>query len=412
MKFLLFLSSAFATLCFAQDTIRIMQYNLLHYGASNPPISEKNNRLKTIIGYVNPDIFGANEINNNALYSQNLLQNVLWALYGNNSWDKGIYTNYAQSDITNMLFFRSDKIGLKSQKTVTGHVRDMNIYNLYYYKTGYDTIFFTIAEVHLKAGKSFSYTRELMLQDLMDTLNVLNPKYLILMGDLNVYDAAETGFQLITNYSNTSLRLYDPANSLGAWNKNSAFADVHTQSTRTANIGDGGSTGGLNDRFDWILANSAFWDNTGEIKIISSSYTTVGQDGQHFNLAVNDPPANTSVPSNVLTDLYYMSDHLPVYCDFVFSPKVASSLVQKLPEVKVKYNSFVSDELVLTMNSETGKDFQIIIYDLLGQKHITRKIFKGKQEKVSVEKLPAGIYFFQVRQNEHNLSVYKFVKTK
>ncbi len=409
MRFLILLLSF--SLCLAQDTIRIMQYNLLHYGASNPPITEKNNRLKTIIGYVNPDIFGANEINNNALYSQNLLQNVLWVLYGQNSWDKGIYTNYAQSDITNMLFFRSNKFGLKNQKTVTGHVRDMNIYNLYYYKQGYDTVFFTIAVVHLKAGTGFSYTRELMLQDLMDTVNVFKPKYFILMGDLNMYDAAESGFQYITNFSNPALKLFDPANRTGTWTQNASFAEVHTQSTRVINLGDGGSTSGLDDRFDFILANSAFWDNNGEIKILASTYQAVGQDGQHFDKAVIDAPTNTSVPSNVLTELYYMSDHLPVICDFVFTPKLSSSLVKKQPDIKVQYNSYVTEKLVLTLTSETMGNFEVIVYDLLGQKHLQTKVFKGKNE-IPSDKLPGGIYFFQIRDQEHNLGTYKFIKTK
>jgi hypothetical protein len=49
---------------------------------------------------------------------------------------------------------------------------------------------------------------------------------------------------------------------------------------------------------------------------IPGSYTAVGNDGNHFNRGLNELP-NTKVSDEIATALYYSSDHLPVYADFL-----------------------------------------------------------------------------------------------
>ena len=64
----------------AQDTIKVMQYNLLYYGqtssyctTANNNETAKNGYLKTIIKYVKPDIFTVNEIAPNSTKHQSLI---------------------------------------------------------------------------------------------------------------------------------------------------------------------------------------------------------------------------------------------------------------------------------------------------------------------------------------------------
>ncbi len=324
---LLFLLFAFLQTGYSQDTLKVFQYNLLFYGSGSTPINTKNGYLRTIIGHENPAMFGANEIGNRSWYSDTLLSQVLWQLYGYDSWDKAAYTNVSGGNLTNMLFWDKQYFGLSSQKVVVvpgtaGVDRDMNIYNMYYYKPGYDTIFFTVAVVHLKASISSSNQnrRRNMVKALMDTLSAMNPQYLIVMGDMNYYFQDEPGLDTMLNYSDPNVRLYDPANKIGDWHLNAAFADVHTQSTRLANIGDGGATGGMDDRFDFIFCNAALFNASATMRYLPNSYNVVGQDGQHFDVGLLDPPANTTVPSAVLNALYYHSDHLPVTSRFIFNP--------------------------------------------------------------------------------------------
>jgi hypothetical protein len=45
---------------------------------------------------------------------------------------------------------------------------------------------------------------------------------------------------------------------------------------------------------------------------IPGTYKVIGNDGNHFNKSIIETPTNTSVPANVNTALFNMSDHLPV----------------------------------------------------------------------------------------------------
>lgn len=125
----------------------------------------------------------------------------------------------------------------------------------------------------------------------------------------------EAGFQNLLNYSTTSLRFYDPESQPGNWNNNYTFRNLHSQSTRDGATNNGCfSGGGLDDRFDHVLFSDDVVNGSAKMTYVSGSLTPVGNDGLHFNAAIN-APTNNAVPANVLTALYEMSDHLPVYVD-------------------------------------------------------------------------------------------------
>ena len=83
----------------------------------------------------------------------------------------------------------------------------------------------------------------------------------------------------------------------------------------------GGATGGMDDRFDFFLGSSGILDGEG-IAYITGSYETVGQDGNHFNKAINDLPANAAVAPSVADALHDASDHLPLYVDMQLPAKM------------------------------------------------------------------------------------------
>lgn len=91
---------------------------------------------------------------------------------------------------------------------------------------------------------------------------------------------------------------------------------MHTQSTRDAQTNSGCfSGGGLDDRYDHILTNQAMLSSSARMRYLPATLRPLGNDGLHFNVALNSG-TNNSVPSNVLTALYELSDHLPVVADF------------------------------------------------------------------------------------------------
>ena len=78
----LFLS--LSVLAFSQDTLKIMQYNLLYYGKdiydcdqTTNNIDDKNAALRTIIEYARPDIFCVNEMDASLSDVNYLMDNVL-----------------------------------------------------------------------------------------------------------------------------------------------------------------------------------------------------------------------------------------------------------------------------------------------------------------------------------------------
>ena len=170
-----------------------------------------------------------------------------------------------------------------------------------------------VYSLHLKAGQSDTQRRLDEATVLRNHLNSLpSGSRFIVAGDFNIYRSTEPAFQkLIGSEANNNGRCEDPLNSIGSWNNNFSFRFIHTQSTRTRSFG-GGATGGLDDRFDMILTSSSMSGS-----ILTSTYTSYGNDGNHFNDSINRMP-NTAVPDSVANALHYAADHLPVYSDFIF----------------------------------------------------------------------------------------------
>ena len=322
-----------------QDTMRIMHYNLLNYGnftdyctINNNNPDEKNIWLKIIIDYTLPDIFTVNEISNNPYYHQLLLDEVL-NTGGRDYYEKAEPTNLANSDIINMLFYNSGKVGLAGQDVIETSIRDINVYRLFYrypdLQITQDTIFLYCIVAHLKAGTSSSdkAQRAAMAEQIMDYLtNNQIENYCMLMGDLNLQNSNEQAWQLLTNYYNPMYDFSDPVQMPGNWHANPAFASVHTQSTHLNSNGCAAG-GGMDDRFDFILLGNKFSTLAGKMNYIEGSYEIPGQDGLHFDSSIIDPP-NYSAPEEVISALYEISDHLPVITGLKVIPGSAQFCAQ------------------------------------------------------------------------------------
>jgi len=195
----------------------------------------------------------------------------------------------------------------------------------------------------------------------------------------------------------------------GNWNQ-STYSEYHTQSTRTRAIGDGGATGGLDDRFDMIL-NSTGITQEGKIKYIPGSFVAVGNDGNHYNDSINQRP-NTSVPDSIADALYYTSDHLPVYAKYKFdqNPISISSISSEIPE-----DFKLSQNYPNPFNPDTRIDFDIPdmrsfgeqnarvtlrVFDILGNEVETLVDENLSEGKYSVDfnasGLTSGTYFYRL----------------
>ena len=236
----------------AQDTITVMQYNLLEYGNYNSGFAdcyETNNNtqrkdecVRTLVDYVKPDIFTVCEFGATQALQTNFLRHNL-NVNGVNYWKTDNIINYAGSNIINHIFYDSRKMELKKHVALRTNPRDTDIYELYLKTKSLqagDTIKLVCIVAHPKAGQGYEANRRALMQVAMDYVNqYYSTDNVLIMGDFNMYGASESGYRLLTQtYSNPQVCFIDPLYSVGGvgeWNNNAQFAPFHTQSTRSQN---------------------------------------------------------------------------------------------------------------------------------------------------------------------------------
>lgn len=312
----------------SQSTIKVMHYNLLNFGdCSGVSISEKYQWLGTILEHVQPDLFAVNE-----LLPQTAYINGIKALSFDYTSDIDAYpyTNNANSNIVNTLFYNETLFQPVSAtpEVISNSLRDLNAYRMIYLPSiegGLtDTLFVTCIVGHFKAGQGTSEEaqRATAAASIMTYLEgVPDEEYVLVMGDMNVYSHQEAAFQNLVNGTTVSERLIDVTGTNTSGWTGSANAKHHTQSTRSSNPGCG-SSGGMDDRFDIILASQSLIAQGSDIRIDSSSYKALGNSGQYYNQELGCSGNNT-VPFDVCLALKQMSDHLPVVVDLIVDGSVS-----------------------------------------------------------------------------------------
>ena len=320
MKLIFFI--LFSSLTFSSSA-RIMTYNILNYQDDN----QREADYIDILTEIEPNILIIQEILGNEGFL-NFKEDVLDIL-NPNQWSSANFTNQsAQQDIA--LYYYHDMFTLLESNVVetaqSSGTRDVIEWILIHNASEVE---FNIYGAHFKASSGNSNAQQ-RLEEATILRNHLNQlaesSFFILAGDLNIYSnnsESEPCFEmLIGSQDNNNGQLFDPINRIGHWHNNSSFADVHTQSPRTSSFG-GGANGGMDDRFDWLLVSAQFLDESSNLKYIENSYVTYGNDGNHFNDAINSG-SNSAVSNDIAEALHDASDHLPVYMDLWFDDLIYS----------------------------------------------------------------------------------------
>ena len=356
-----------------QDTVSVMYYNLLNFPQIN---SGRINNLKTVLQHTLPDILVVCELTS-ASGSNAILANAL-NTNGITKYDKANYVNGPDTD--RMLYYDSTRFGYIGENEIATSVRDINEYILYYktpgLSAGQDTIFLYMYCAHLKAGTTSSdeQQRSTEAQILRNYLNTRpNPENTIVGGDLNIYGSYENAYDFLTKP--TGADLIDPIGA-ATYHNNSAYAYIHTQCTRLTSI-DGGSTGGMDDRFDYILHSQDIESGTNGVQYIPGSHKAIGQDGLRYNQNLISP-TNNSEPSNVISALYYMSDHLPVVSLFA----IDSDLDIKHPDEET-FNMWLSDN-VLHLSFDNPIEGTIDLYDLTGKRVAAQELNRDSNARINM----------------------------
>lgn len=398
------------------DTLTLMQYNLMYYdkvysdcNATNNNVDAKDGYLRTILNYVKPDVLTVNEVNDAIASVERIKTNTL--NYGGETRYKR--ANFSGSFLVNMIYYNSEKLELKSQEAIPTSPRETNVYKLYLKTPGLvngDTVFLYHFVTHLKAGSydSDAQQRAVAANSIMNYISSKNIKgNVILSGDMNLYSASEDAFVTFTTpVGSNNFRFYDPLNAIGNWHANYSYRYYHTQSTRTVANEGCFSTGGLDDRFDFILTSNDILTGISGIKFYS--YKTLGQDGNRYNGSITSP-ANTSIPTDVANALYGMSDHLPVILKVSYNSSSTSVKTERNP-INILFNNPVYNTLTIQV-FESVPIVSVNIFNILGNFIISVKP-QGFDQKVDIDLsgIPSGVLLVEVKLNDGRQRTLKIIK--
>ena len=412
------------------QTATLMQYNLLNYRnntgtcsttSNNPTTKEES--FKAIVKHVQPDIICANEIGNNFSNANELITNV-FNTDGVTKYKQCNFTATSGSGLTNMLFYNNEKFGLEKQDQIedspggTPLTRLIDVYYLYFrdpnLSANTDTTRLVFFVAHLKAGTGSSNqdkrndAAQAIMQYLQD--NNIHDNY-FLAGDLNLYSANEDAYQELTVTHHDSVRFYDPINASGSWNNNSNFAFVHTQSTRSTSTSCF-TSGGMDDRFDFILMSEDVKEGFSKVEYINNSYRALGQDGNRFNGSISSP-TNSSEPTAIINALYKMSDHLPVLMNIAITETEPNSVSENASSIKMYINNPVSDFLKIRMEAGNNQSAKGTIYSITGNKVLEFDLNKRGDilhKELNISNFKNGIYLLKVSTNDGSEKVKKLLK--
>ena len=395
---LVILCILFAQTIAAQDTLRIATYNSSRfddeYGQERIPY------FRTVVEAMNPDVLVLQELTSRQgadIFLNDILNDKEAHVYLSAPFESGF-------DMNNMVFFKSRKFSLFSNRQIKTSLRDISEYVLQP-RVNKKMPQIWLYSAHLKAGNDDSNESQRLaeatiLRKELDKLQSSTNFFVV--GDFNFYRSTEPGFQvLVAGDGNTTGQCYDPANQIGDWHNNKKYARYHTQSTRTTSL-YGGSTGGLDDRFDFILVSKALLE-IADFYVLEHSYQSFGNDGLHMNTNINSG-INLAVPRGVAQALYQASDHLPVVVDIVWNdPSGVAQTAEIVPE-SLALRSFpnpFNGRTTINFTLNQAKHVEVSIFNVAGTLIVEladEDMSAGLQSiPWNAEKAQSGLYIYRIK---------------
>lgn len=393
----------------AQETIKTMFYNVFDYPSA--PTPHRAQILSDILDEYQPDIFmvceveseiGADDILNNALNNNGVI------------YERAPFTQNqsSNSDLQQMVYFKSSKFTLETTEVIVTNVRDINRFKLKLLTEDHDTnpLYLDLYVAHLKSstGTANQQIRLQMVQAFTATLGDLEPNsFVIFAGDLNIYTASEPAYQELLNPDNP-ITFADPLDAPGSWQDNPNFAYLHTQSTRLSSAGFGGGAGaGLDDRFDFILISENMLE-TPEMMYVENTYKAFGNNGNCLNNRIDSPDCDGEYGFELRNNLYWMSDHLPVIMDLQTDRTFLSTPTVSVPELITFPNgNMTGNYLTIQVHPSIQQEAGFKIFNVMGQKMDNIPNQNQHRYTVDVSSFSNGIYYLTSTADN---KTYKFIK--
>lgn len=397
----------------AQEPIKVMFYNI--YRFPEKPPAHRENILKEIINTYRPDLFMVCE-----LISENGADRILNTALQTPSGDfkRAVFVP-TLSDFSDPLhqtvFYNRHKFTLVKQYTYPTTVRDINRYTfvLNALDLNADSVYLEVFVTHLKSseGPANKQLRLGMIDTFVAALHQIPAdRHVLLAGDFNFYNADdEPAYQKITDPANPIV-MVDPIAAPGNWHDNEQFKDIHTQATRISaeGFGVGGATGGMDDRFDFIMMSENFRTDP-TLYYVENSYKAYGNNGNCFNERIDAYHCDGVYSLELRQHLYNMSDHTPVIMQLQTNKQfLAVNNLQKQNILAFAGSNLTDDFITLNIN-EPGKISFLYLYNSLGQLCKKSRVpISDRQVKLYVSDLAAGFYY--IKTDIPSAEALKFIK--
>lgn len=311
--------------------LRVVDYNILNLpntAAMTTVLQAIGNQ--TVGGITRPlDVLLLQEVDSSIGGQAAQVRDILNTLYGANTYAVGtLQQSQASGGDRQAIVYRNSSVDLVGQVEVTGasgprapmryQLRPEGMsaaFDFYVYNSHYDAV---DAPDRLDEALAIRANSDALGQG----------AEILYAGDYNIDTSTEDMYDVALQGAGNG-QAFDPINTPGSWASNSGFRAVHTQSTRVAVLPDGGASGGMDDRFDFVLHSqevgaSGTAGNGVGLEYRAGSYRAYGNNNTHtYNGDIN---TGSGFPAGVLDALRLNSDHLPIVVDYdIVTPTVASS---------------------------------------------------------------------------------------
>lgn len=253
-----------------------------------------------------------------------------------------------------------------------------------------------------------------MINVLIEQLaNIPNNHHVVISGDFNLYNAYEQAYLNLINTTN-SVVIVDPLDSFGYWHNNPDFSFAHTQSTRNIvtqedGVGNSGATGGLDDRFDFIMLSESTTFSNPNLTFVQNSYRSIGNNGNCIDKRIDDPSCEGEYSLQLRRKLHQMSDHTPL----MLTLQTQEPLLD-IPSFTLNTTLYFTGKNVVTEQLGIGYtnylnniNEPLVIYNMMGQK-VQTILLQNNHSTIDVSNLSKGIYLITLQnQPTHTL---KFIK--
>ena len=381
---------------------------------------------------VNPDLLMVCEVVDE-IGSDYLFENAIIPF--NEDFEKAPFeeNQSGSNSLQQMVYYNSKKLILEESRVITADTRDINQYTFKINTENAESnpIRMEVFVTHLKAssGENNRDKRLTSIQSFVSYTNTIaNDSYVLFAGDFNFYTSNEEGYQYLIDDRNPIIMIdpidrpatpfpedpniadpfeYYNSSSIYFW-RNNSFADIHTQSTRTSNSGlidDSGSTGGLDDRFDFIMMSENF-NTSSDLFYVNDSYQVVGNNGNCYNSQISNSNCSGTYSQTLRNALIEFSDHLPIVMEIETPENTLSTYT--LSKINFISSNITQDYLKIFLTDKLDKN-TIKIYTINGQLIRIKTPINSSENSLTIDvrHLSKGIYYLSHQKLKSPL---KFIK--